>query len=198
MRNMNIFLKTLLIIGLSLHFSGCCNCTDEAVSFSPEQKSWFIKGNIGDSVVFENTSGKTKTYRVKRNGFYELAVRNPRLRNCNCPEDQNIYYEYLMEGEDLILGPANSGHEAMQLRIHNYNHPDIHPSNLWFNIDYGLVTFRRFDQVFDSLLVNNRMYKEVYMHLNLEPNPKYRIIYFSKTEGFIRFENDSTSWARVN
>jgi hypothetical protein len=178
----------LLLPFLLLLINSCCNCSGEEQTFTPEEKDWIPASEIGDSLVFVNALGDTKTFfvRQKQDLFSRERCAGP---CCVCPEDNAAYSDFECSGETI---PGSFISEGLTISLIKTNNT-FQKSFTW-SCPYG--NFQDFDYHLDTLTVHNRIYTDVQVkELTV---CSIRKIFFSRGSGLIRFDYDDGSWERVN
>jgi len=89
-----------LVISLLFLVVSCCNCSNEEQIFTAVELEWLPIGDVGDSRVFGNGHGETKTLFVNLKGEYfsEEKCAGP---CCVCPEDNSVFYDFQFAGEQI-------------------------------------------------------------------------------------------------
>jgi hypothetical protein len=187
---MNRLIYLLIAISLLLLTESCCNCSNEKQTFSIDELEWIPNGEIGDSVVYINDYGVTKTFyiRVKEEFIDEVKCAGPCF--CNCPEDNTGYYDFQLTGDQI---PNTTGIlEGLTINLIKTN--NAYQKTFTWSCPYG--SFQDFDYSLDTLSVNNKLYSEIFIkELNV---CHIRKIFFCKGIGLIRFDYDDGKWERLN
>jgi hypothetical protein len=176
---------TYMLLATSLLFliNSCCNCTNEEQIFSADESVWMLDGEIGDSLVFTNDQGETKTFYINSNlaSFSKEKCAGP---CCVCPEDNAAFYDFALTGDH---------YEGLTINLTKTNNV-FQKTFAWGYCDYS--SFHDFDYSLDSITVQNRLYHDILVKdLNV---CKIRKIFFCKGIGLIRFDYDDGKWERSN
>ncbi|MBK7211712.1 MAG: hypothetical protein IPH88_00140 [Bacteroidales bacterium] len=185
---MNRTILSLLFISVVFLIAGCCNCTNEEQVFSSSDLEWFPEGEVGDSIVFENGNGETKTLYIntKEEYFSKEKCAGP---CCTCPEDNAAFYDFQFTGEEI---PNTLGiREGLTINLTKTG--NILQKTFSWSCIYG--SFHDFDSSLDTLTVNNKLYRDVLVK-NLDVC-QIRKIFFCKKIGLIRFDYVDGVWERM-
>jgi hypothetical protein len=187
---MNRLTGLLSIISLLILAGSCCNCSNEEQSFSVDELAWIPDGQIGDSVVFNNSDGETKTFYFRLNESYISEVKCAGPCFCNCREENTGFYDFQLTGDEI---PDHQGiQEGLTINLIKSNNA-FQKVFSWSCI-YG--SFQDFDYSIDTITVNDQVYSEVYVKELSVCN--IRKLFFCKKIGLIRFDYDDGTWERVN
>lgn len=181
---------TYLLIATSFLFliESCCNCTNEEQIFTSDELKWLPVGEIGDSLVFSNGHGKTKTLYVnyKQESFAKEKCAGP---CCVCPEDNSVFYDFQFTGEQIpyTLGVREG------LTIYLIKTKNVFQKTFSWGCPYG--SFKDFDYSIDTLTINNKLYTDIFVkELDV---CQIRKIFYCKEIGLIRFDYDDDKWERL-
>jgi hypothetical protein len=181
---------TCLVFATSLLFliESCCNCTNEEQKFTSEELEWIPVGEIGDSLLFSNDNGETKTLYVnyRQESFSEKECSGP---CCVCPEDNSAFYDFQFTGEQI---PNTIGIQE-GLTINLIKSKNIFQKTFSWSCPYG--SFQDFDYSIDTLTINKKLYKDIFVkELDV---CHIRKIFYCKGIGLIRFDYDDDKWERL-
>ncbi|MBK9358186.1 MAG: hypothetical protein IPN08_12445 [Bacteroidales bacterium] len=179
-----------ILTALLLLAGSCCDCSNREQTFSEDELSWIPDGQVGDSVVFVNGNGGTKTFfiRVSDQSIDEVKCAGPCF--CNCPEDNTGYYRFELTGEQI---PNTIGiYEGLNINLRKTD--DFCEKTYTWSCPDG--SFHDFDYSIDTMTINGRLYNDILVkeltvcHI--------RKIYFSRANGLLRFDYDDGVWERLN
>lgn len=185
---MNRAIYLLLSTSILLLVESCCNCTNDEQKFTSDELEWLPVGEVGDSLVFRNDNGETKTLYVnyKNESFSEEKCAGP---CCVCPEDNSVFYDFQFTGEQI----PNTLSIQEGLTINLIKSKNGFQKTFSWSCLYG--SFQDFDYSLDTLTINNKLYKDIFVkELDV---CHIRKIFYCKEIGLIRFDYDDGRWERL-
>jgi len=186
---MNRITYLLLATSFLLLMESCCNCTNEEQIFTSDELGWLPDGEIGDSLVFSNGKGETKTLYIREKQELISEGECAFVPCCACPEDNSLYYDFEFTGKKI---PNTTGIlEGLTINLNKTN--NVFQKTFSWSCIYG--SFQDFDYSVDTLTINNKLYKNIFVK-ELEVC-NIRKIFYCKEIGLIRFDYDDNKWERV-
>ena len=166
----------------------CCDCSNDKQELNIEKLTWIPNGEIGDSIVFQNEQGATKTYYIteKKENLAEPSC--PPIFCCSCEENNVVSFSFIAR-EDTVSNAANNLDE---IEISLTKSKNVLKKHFYFNCSSD---FQDFDYLLDTFIINGKLYKNVLVKESKTCKSK---VYFTKGFGYIRFEDENGTWNRIN
>lgn len=176
------------IVLLPIVFAACCNCTNNEPKLTADELGWIPTGQLDDSMVYSNGKGETKTFRITESNqmVTEEKCAGP---CCVCPEDNVVYYYFQLTG---VSKPAGDEYQEGLMVSLTKSSKGTEKLFSW-GCPYG--SFHEFDYEVDTITINHKVYSHVFVKELDVCN--IRKLFFSKSEGLLRFDYTDGIWERI-
>lgn len=186
------FMKKLILLFITsstlILAESCCDCSNDEQKLSNSELSWIPDGKIGDSLVFQNDQGNTKTYYITSKKAFIKESECPPFFCCACKENDASQYSF-QALEDTTM-KTFKGLDGITIILNKSN--NIFKKSFYINCT---TEIQDFDYSLDTFKIDNKLHKNVLVKDSKNCKSK---VYYTKGLGLIRFEDENETWNLSN